>query len=238
MKTLKSIEEINEEFDKYFQENFMLCGHTPSPKGSQRVWSTAYHLRQSVKSFYASKIEELLKEQAKAYGGCELCFGKGYFTEKTSITAYADFSGTDKKTELMRYNPCSCDRGKQFRQVIEELVKSIVPEKKKLILEAPELRQYEPRGSAPFFCTLCGMSEMNIMENKTNIRGKNKYFCKCSYWSDPHNAYLDKSGGKWLGWIDKKKAQKILEEYPCEENFFNQAIDQIQENINKVIGGK
>lgn len=74
----------------------------------------------------------------------------------------------------------------------------------------PDLKQYEQRGSAPFYCTLCHMGEMKIMDNKTE---DGKYYCKCSYWSDPHNAYLDKSGGKWLGWkISEEEAQKLYED--------------------------
>jgi len=117
----------------------------------------------------------------------------------------------------------------QKKQIVDNL-----PKENKLKLEPPELKQYEPRGSAPFFCTLCQMSEMDIMENKTNVKGKNMYFCRCSYWSDPHNAYFDKSGGKWLGWIDKKKAQEILDEFPCEENFRNQAIQEARGTLEQL----
>ena len=59
-------------------------------------------------------VVERAKEIEKAYGGCRKCYGKGYSTEKTSTTAFADFAGKDKKTEIMRYNPCDCDRGKEI----------------------------------------------------------------------------------------------------------------------------
>lgn len=76
-------------------------------------------------------------------------------------------------------------------------------------LSEPYLRQYEDRGSAPFYCSLCSMSEIEMSNNKTK---DGRYFCDCSYWSEPHNAYVDKSGGKWLGWKDEKKALDLIEE--------------------------
>lgn len=76
-------------------------------------------------------------------------------------------------------------------------------------LSEPYLRQYEDRGSAPFYCSLCSMSEIEMSNNKTK---DGRYFCDCSYWSEPHNAYVDKSGGKWLGWKDEKKALDLTEE--------------------------
>lgn len=78
------------------------------------------------------------------------------------------------------------------------------------VLEQPRLRQYETRNSAPFFCSICGMGEMTIMDNKEG----DKYFCRCSYWSDPHNAYIDKSGGNWLGWKSSEAAQEAVDSQP------------------------
>ena len=112
---------------------------------------------------------------------------------------------------------------------MKNIISQIKLLKRKVELLEPSLRQYENRSSAPFYCTLCGMSEMTIMDNKED----GKYFCHCSYWSDPHNAYLDKSGGKWLGWKDKKYAQKAIEEYPSEDNGYNRAIDDVIKLISK-----
>lgn len=55
---------ISEEFDEKFQE-FMLLGQVPSPKGSQRVWSNAYPMRESIKSFLQSKISQAIAEERK-----------------------------------------------------------------------------------------------------------------------------------------------------------------------------
>lgn len=98
---------------------------------------------------------------------------------------------------------------------------SQLPEKKVLKVEEPSLFQGVGGDSAPFFCSACQMSEMKIMDNKEG----DKYFCACSYWTDPHNAYLDKSGGKWLGWKDKSKAQEYLNNLPIEENGWNTYAD-------------
>ena len=109
------------------------------------------------------------------------------------------------------------------QRLIQELqeIEDMVEEKRKSIeLSKPSLRQYDNRDSSPFFCTLCGMDETKISDNKEG----EKYFCHCSYWSDPHNAYIDKSGGKWLGWKDKERAKKIIEEYPTEDNGYNKAL--------------
>jgi hypothetical protein len=78
------------------------------------------------------------------------------------------------------------------------------------VLGEPSLQQYETRDSAPFFCSLCGMGEMTIMDNKEG----DKYFCRCSFWSDPHNAYIDRSGGNWLGWKNKEAAQEYADSQP------------------------
>ena len=94
-----------------------------------------------------------------------------------------------------------------FRAEVEKL-RRIIP------LEKPSLRQYEDRDSAPFYCSLCLTDEFKMSDNKTE---DGRYFCKCSYWSDPHNAYVDRSGGEWLGWVDEK----------CEDNAYNSALDDV-----------
>lgn len=102
---------------------------------------------------------------------------------------------------------------------IEEVKKLL----RKTTLEEPYLRQYENRGSAPFYCSLCDMSELDIMDRKSDGR----FYCRCSYWSDPHNAYMDKSGGKWLGWYDEDYAQKQAEEKDVITGSYNEAIRDV-----------
>jgi hypothetical protein len=112
---------------------------------------------------------------------------------------------------------------------VREQIKGAVPEKRVVEIAEPSLRQGAGGGSSPFFCDLCGMSEITIMDNKED----GKYFCHCSYWSDPHNAYLDRSGGKWLGWKDKQAAIDTLQGMPTEDNGFNDAIDTLTTNLKE-----
>lgn len=111
------------------------------------------------------------------------------------------------------------ERGREegIRECIEAL-----PKKIQVKLEEPVLRQYDPTpnacggySSVPFYCSLCGMGEMDIQDNKID----GAYHCACSIWTNS-------CGGKWVQWLDKEKAQKMAEELPSEDNFFNQAIDQ------------
>jgi len=117
------------------------------------------------------------------------------------------------------------------QQLEQHIIDNILPNKKEIELSEPRLLQYENRGSAPFYCTLCQMSELEIMENKED----EKYFCRCSYWSDPHNAFLDKSGGKWLGWKDKNEALRIVKDYESYDNGFNHCLIDVKSLLPKII---
>ena len=61
-------------------------------------------------------ISQQRKEAAKAYGGCELCYGKGYSTEQQG--AIGNSRVTLRGPQVV-YNPCSCDRGKQFEEAMK-----------------------------------------------------------------------------------------------------------------------
>lgn len=69
-------------------------------------------------SIYTQKaVDELLKatvdELKKAYGGCTDCYGKGYATTKVQ-------AGHRRATwELDPIRPCTCDRGKQIKRLME-----------------------------------------------------------------------------------------------------------------------
>lgn len=109
-----------------------------------------------------------------------------------------------------------------------QIVKAI-PEKKIMEIEEPRLYQGVGGSSAPFFCSGCQMGEMDIMENYDEQDGR--YYCKCSFWDTPHNAFIDKSGGNWLGWKNKQAAQDYLDSLPIEENGYNQAITDIRKAL-------
>ena len=59
------IEEEIEKFEKEFQEKYMLNGHTPSPIGTQRVWSSAYPLREGIKQFLSQSLHRIAKITAE-----------------------------------------------------------------------------------------------------------------------------------------------------------------------------
>ena len=142
--------------------------------------------------------------------------------EDVTIDGHFDLRELAKDIKSLTERVKKQERKKALTQLQE--IEDMVEEKRKSIeLSKPSLRQYDNRDSSPFFCTLCGMDETKISDNKEG----EKYFCHCSYWSDPHNAYIDKSGGKWLGWKDKERAKKIIEEYPTEDNGYNKALTDI-----------
>ena len=122
----------------------------------------------------------------------------------------------------------------QILSLIEEL-EGKLPKKKDILLEEPILFQSNPApnemggySSVPFYCSLCGMGEMDIQDNKLGVlEDDDKYYaCHCSVWSSP-------TGGKWIKWFDKEKAIKILNDLPSEDRSFNQAIDQMRASIKE-----
>lgn len=59
------------------------------------------------------------KDTAKAYGDCNLCYGKGYSTTLEWIEGAEDFGGDGTpRTQLPIVRPCRCERGKQIEQII------------------------------------------------------------------------------------------------------------------------
>jgi hypothetical protein len=66
-------------------------------------------------------IKQLLEKTVKAYGNCELCYGKGYSTRAYNEVGSPDFAG-DKGYEKEKLNEiqfCSCDRGKQLKKIFK-----------------------------------------------------------------------------------------------------------------------
>lgn len=56
-----------------------------------------------------------IEETSKAYGGCKKCYGKGYGTSIDFIT------GKNVLEQTLYYLPCSCNRGKQMKEIIDRL---------------------------------------------------------------------------------------------------------------------
>jgi len=114
----------------------------------------------------------------------------------------------------------------QRQQLISE-IEGIVGEDEKIELEQPELFQPNPEpneyggySSVPFYCSLCGESEMTIQDNEVN----GKYHCKCSWWTNS-------CGGKWIKWYDKDYAEKAILDIPSEDNIRNQLRKEIRERL-------
>ncbi len=73
-----------------------------------------------IKSFILKKRSLALEETEKAFGGCKLCYGKGYATQAEVIKYSADFIGdkefSTKQTSIIL---CSCDRGQQLKKLLK-----------------------------------------------------------------------------------------------------------------------
>lgn len=113
--------------------------------------------------------------------------------------------------------------------VIRQEIADVIPEKKEIELEEPILFQPNPTrnslggyGSCPFYCSLCGMSEIDIQDNKMK---DGNYSCHCSVWTTS-------CGGKWIKWNkSEKEIKKLIDvNFP---NLYNQAISDIRTALQK-----
>ena len=118
----------------------------------------------------------------------------------------------------------------QRTEALEEVLK-LMPKEIKVELEKPRLFQSNPQrnefggfSSVPFYCSLCFMSEMNIQDNKLE---NGNYTCHCSIWDNS-------CGGSWVGWYDKKEAEKLTSEQPSEDNISNSVILKVKDIINQL----
>lgn len=72
----------------------------------------------------------------KAYGGCHKCYGKGYATYRYGYITSPDFIGDKAYVDPMQthMNFCSCDRGKQLKELVtaerERILEAVKLEKK------------------------------------------------------------------------------------------------------------
>lgn len=77
-----------------------------------------------------SILKQLVAQEAKAFGGCRNCYGKGYATVISGLRGHADFGGDgfqSPPTTHIKY--CSCDRGKQSQQLVaQEANKAVLKE--------------------------------------------------------------------------------------------------------------
>ena len=118
MLTPQQIKEIEEEFDEQFDHIVPSQGGFIVGKKGSQYDNCACDLT-DIKSFFITTINNILAETEKAFGGCKLCYGKGYATVKDRTKCYADFIG-DKSyvKENNPVKPCTCDRGKQIEKLI------------------------------------------------------------------------------------------------------------------------
>lgn len=65
----------------------------------------------------------------KAFGGCTLCYGKGYATQRQTISGGRGRSRIYEVLEPMIF--CSCDRGNQLKKHIDRIRKETLTLKKK-----------------------------------------------------------------------------------------------------------
>ena len=98
-------------------------------------------------------LEEQTSKTKKAYGGCELCYGKGYSTQIVGTRISTDFEG-DKEVitpHVIHMNFCTCERGKHLEGLILVEIKKAKKEerldiKNKLTQideQTKELREFE-----------------------------------------------------------------------------------------------
>jgi len=76
----------------------------------------------------------------KAYGGCEKCYGKGYSTQLEHYSGRGEFdmgqAGVEIHEQAPYYLPCSCDRGKQIKELLEHTV--LKGERRRIISQIKE----------------------------------------------------------------------------------------------------
>lgn len=61
-------------------------------------------------------VDTIIKKIEKAYGGCRICYGKGYSTVHRGLRMAADFEGEEdwETTPRPHAQACSCPRGKDW----------------------------------------------------------------------------------------------------------------------------
>ncbi len=98
---MKTTQALREEFDRTFE----LDDHGESTVVQDMVFN-----------FFLKDREDVLKETEKAFGGCKLCYGKGYSTEQQG---YVGSSRDVFRGPKLEVHPCSCERGKQMQELFK-----------------------------------------------------------------------------------------------------------------------
>ena len=88
-----------------------------------------------------SLVDNAMSEIEKAYGGCRICYGKGYHTKRVGTSSrYGNVTH-----DTIGY--CSCDRGKQLEAVISgrisEVLDRLLKETNKQIKASKENLRYQ-----------------------------------------------------------------------------------------------
>jgi len=90
---------------------------------------------------FGDKIGNLFRQQQKAYGGCEKCYGKGYSTRKSTEIGHEDFGGDGYVKDIDEMRFCNCERGEQLRKRLKQQKIKAVDEKIELKWKIRELQE-------------------------------------------------------------------------------------------------
>ena len=70
-------------------------------------------------------VEHFINGIIKAFGGCTICYGKGYSTQMSWMSGSGDWDLGDGDVRIEKaldlFKPCECDRGAQFERIIRKL---------------------------------------------------------------------------------------------------------------------
>lgn len=83
-----------------------------------------FYTDEQIKALIETEATRREQQTAKAYGGCTMCYGKGYASYKAEYRARG-MRWDDP--ENMKF--CSCDRGKQLELLVAELKRQAKGEK-------------------------------------------------------------------------------------------------------------
>lgn len=68
------------------------------------------------------RIKIAIRETQKAFGGCLICYGKGYYTYRQGIRGSSDFEMGVKGFQdpiITHVGYCKCDRGVQLETLVQ-----------------------------------------------------------------------------------------------------------------------
>jgi hypothetical protein len=124
---MTSLEEIKKKIVEQFEKNFQLTDYALRLKLRAGSKLKGANVKEIALSFWLSKLDEVyqlgVEGTEKAYGGCKKCYGKGYATVRYGLKYVADFEGDKDYIDPIKTHMhfCSCDRGKQLKNLINQL---------------------------------------------------------------------------------------------------------------------